>query len=509
MNTLTSIINEELLKDTESISEMTAEEKEDMLQFIIKLSKSQGSDSLYKIMMDDKKEILKENKIRFTNYNRIINKQWKKAFDILEMLILVSFESISYFFDSFNLQAKDEKNILFFALRNIHSKALLVSNEYLTLIRNGYPEGALSRWRTLHELSIIGSFLLKERDNDLCERYLMFSVVQTYKEEEMLREKGHPKHTNKAFFQLKDKYESLMIQYGANYVKGDYGWANDKFGVKAVTSFTQIEEKVNGGLLRGYSKASSNYIHGNNKSSVSSAGVPPMKNGIHLSGPSYYGLSIPIQSVGISLFSVTRIYATPDTMMYASAIEGFLKKLLLLADKIETKIEQIEMSNDKTAKVLLTCFKGEMNSSKILTDKIRKVKYMDKLYLTNSFGSSEKELLKQLDKADYDYIISFGKKPDVSEVIIEISAKRDEKVLSTTFSYTDLVNYLIEQKVSSKSSNNSGDYLCNNIYYKALEVIKDRKLSTKCLFIHIPKLDISFNFDELAVILTNYISEKL
>ncbi|MBR4350726.1 MAG: hypothetical protein IKP98_00655 [Bacilli bacterium] len=133
-------------------------------------------------------------------------------------------------------------------------------------------------------------------------------------------------------------------------------------------------------------------------------------------------------------------------------------------------------------KILYTAFKGKNNSSKILLDNINSD---NKLYLTNSFKTSELELQKELDK-DYDLVISFGQAPlDSNTIKIETTAKGESEYI-TDYDYNDLYNKL-KREYKVIISNNAGNYLCNSIYYYGLKYIKENNLKTKMIFIHIPK----------------------
>ena len=88
-------------------------------------------------------------------------------------------------------------------------------------------------------------------------------------------------------------------------------------------------------------------------------------------------------------------------------------------------------------KILYTAFKGSTNSSKILLDNIKST---HKLYLTNSFETSVKELIKELNN-NYDLIISFGQSPlDLDTIKIETTANGEEK-LKTNYDYMQNYKY--------------------------------------------------------------------
>lgn len=147
-------------------------------------------------------------------------------------------------------------------------------------------------------------------------------------------------------------------------------------------------------------------------------------------------------------------------------------------------------------KILLTAFNGEKNSSKVLLDNI--AKEYDKLYLKNSFETSEKQLLKQIKNNEYDLIISFGEAPlDIDEIKIETQAIRDNDIKNTKFDYLKITNNL-KDNYKIIISKDAGNWYCNNIYYYGLKIIDDLKLKTKMLFIHIPPIDKISDINKLA-----------
>ena len=90
-------------------------------------------------------------------------------------------------------------------------------------------------------------------------------------------------------------------------------------------------------------------------------------------------------------------------------------------------------------KILYTAFKGSTNSSKLLLDDIKST---NKLYLTNSFETSVKELINNLNNNNNNIIISFGQSPLAIDTIkIETTANGEEK-LKTNYNYNKLVSRL-------------------------------------------------------------------
>ena len=148
-------------------------------------------------------------------------------------------------------------------------------------------------------------------------------------------------------------------------------------------------------------------------------------------------------------------------------------------------------------RILFTAFNGKNNSSKILLDKINS---NNKLYLKNSFITSVNQLEKELQKNEYDLIISFGQAPlDMDTIKIEIIGKGDIKY-KTKYNYSPLKNNLVKNNYRVIVSEEAGTYFCNNIYFNGLKYIKENNLNTEMIFIHIPSIDKINNIENLASI---------
>lgn len=331
-------------KNKENI-EKKLEKDPNFLDTLMQKTIESNTELLYKSLEKDKRNMLNNVKRITCGFNKRLYKTWKNAFDNAETLIELSTESAEMYIKEFYSKAKAENNLLFYTLKKIHARAILTSKECLVLLKNGYPDGAFSRWRTLHELCVIAMFLFENKNNDLCESYIDFFHIQAYNEEKVCREKGYPTHTDESFRILKANYDYMINKYGKIYNNGEYGWANN-FLKKTRTTFKDIEDSINMGKFRGYYKSSSAYIYGNFKASEESIGIIPNTEKVLLIGPSNYGLSIPIQNVVISLYTISivflSIYPTIDTITACYIMNKFMESVLSEANKIQIKLEEDE-----------------------------------------------------------------------------------------------------------------------------------------------------------------------
>ena len=155
MNKLEEAFLQLIIKNKEKI-EKQIEENPEFITELLQHSIKSSSDILYDGFDKDKDNELKNTRKYTNGFNSRLYKTWKKPFDYFEALIELIASYTYSFTETFYDEAYKNNNLLFNALQNIQARALLVSRECLTLIKNGYPDGAFSRWRTIYELSVIG-----------------------------------------------------------------------------------------------------------------------------------------------------------------------------------------------------------------------------------------------------------------------------------------------------------------------------------------------------------------
>lgn len=119
-------------------------------------------------MIDDAKKIMHENSLFFRNEEAEIlariNQEWSNAFVTSEAMYMMVFEAVkdySEFVNRMNDSDRRKSIQTYTALKYIHGRGLQQFLEILTLMKNGFADGAYARWRSLYELNIIASFIFK------------------------------------------------------------------------------------------------------------------------------------------------------------------------------------------------------------------------------------------------------------------------------------------------------------------------------------------------------------
>lgn len=131
--------------------------------------------------------------------------------------------------------------------------------------------------------------------------------------------------------------------------------------------------------------------------------------------------------------------------------------------------------------ILLTGFGG--TSSELL---VKKASHKSLILPSNKIVDSQL-LIEEIRLRKYDYIFSFGQKPNIKDKLyIETTAKNMAKRLDTNLEYDKLKNSFEKNRLSVHISDNAGTSFCNALYWNGLNYIYNKGIDTRMIFIHIP-----------------------
>lgn len=131
--------------------------------------------------------------------------------------------------------------------------------------------------------------------------------------------------------------------------------------------------------------------------------------------------------------------------------------------------------------ILLTGFGG--TSSELL---VKKASYKSLILPSNKIVDSQL-LIEEIRLRKYDYVISFGQKPNIKDKLyIETIARNMVERLNTNLDYKKIKTVFENNKLSVLISVNAGTSFCNALYWNGLNYIYNRGIDIKMIFIHIP-----------------------
>jgi hypothetical protein len=280
-------------------------------------------------------------------------RRWARPFDLAEMAMVVAYEVGEEFNAKHHAHAAAENDLVFAVLVRLHARACRIAEEVLTLLKAGFGQGAMARWRVLHEVAVVAYFIA-DHGQDTAERYLLHEGVEAWRAMEEFQARvdrlNEEPFTEDQLREAKERFDDLVARYGKKYA-GPYGWAqkaladeDPKYENQRIT-FSDIENAVTLDHLRPYYRMASHGVHANPKGILFTPDLLPAEPELLLAGPGSTGLADPGQSALISLNQVT---ATLRTYKDGGEATGII--LVALLDLIDEAAEayvatQIDVEN--------------------------------------------------------------------------------------------------------------------------------------------------------------------
>jgi hypothetical protein len=264
----------------------------------------------------DMPAMLKAHRKDMKSFERKLQSDWKKPFDLLEAFLVLAYEAGEEFNDEFRQDETEQENYVLEVLTRLHARACQISSEILVLLRSGFADGAHARWRSLHEIAVVGAFIQKH-GNEMAERYLLHDNIESFKAANLHQKYhealGDTPIPQEEYDSIKSVYEQLISRFGNPY-KNDYGWASSALN-KEKPNFSDIEENSGLDYYRPYYKLASHNVHANPKGLMFKLGLLPETQNLLLAGPSNTGFTDPAQGTAISLGFITiKLITTKPTI---------------------------------------------------------------------------------------------------------------------------------------------------------------------------------------------------
>lgn len=249
---------------------------------------------------------------------------WGEALDALYAVYVVATESAEEYFHRSRDEAVAENDVVWEALLRVHARACHVASEIQALLRSGHAEGAQARWRTLHELNVVASFL-SEHDDALATRYLEHEAITSWRDAEhyqthAARLENEP-FSGEEMAEMKADHDRLVAKYGRDYAR-DWGWAIG--AMKGPLGFATVERATNLSHWRPFYRDANAALHAGSRRLSYRLGVEDAMR-VWLTGPSNAGLDDPGISTSISL-----TMATVTTILYRPSMDDLISARALM-----------------------------------------------------------------------------------------------------------------------------------------------------------------------------------
>ncbi|EEF26002.1 conserved hypothetical protein, partial [Ricinus communis] len=262
-------------------------------------------DQILHSLLSKAPSMLREHRAADRGFERRNFKRWRSAFDAIETMVQIAQEVGEACDVEGRELAMAESDYRFEALSQLFPRAILVAREIIHLLKGGFPDGALSRWRSLHELTVTAMFI-RENDKAIALRYLAtfdFQARRAAKQYNLYAERANLKpFSAEELADMDGRCEMASSMIGGE-IKGDWGWAAPAFSRENAT-FVDLEKAVKMDHWRPRYKWASQHVHSGHRPGDSLLGASEAKQPIMLVGRSNSGFIDPLHMTAISLSQI-------------------------------------------------------------------------------------------------------------------------------------------------------------------------------------------------------------
>ncbi|MCS6624947.1 DUF5677 domain-containing protein [Roseibacterium beibuensis] len=274
-------------------------------------------------------EMLRRSRAEQAAFEKRNFQRWRKAFDLIETVAEIAGEVGGAFNDHNRSSAVSDRDYVFEAVVSLHARSLLIARESIHLCKGGFADGALSRWRSMHECKVVAAFITLH-GQEVALRYLASFDCAALKAARELNEViGHPGYdegfSTEELGRMEQHVAAICAEMGSE-MRHDYGWAG-KVLKNPKPTFASIE--ANAGLAheRPRYRWASQHTHASARPPNRLLGTVEAQQPLHLVGPSNSGMVDPLQFVALALADITKIMLsvrpTLDCKIYGLLLDHF------------------------------------------------------------------------------------------------------------------------------------------------------------------------------------------
>lgn len=191
----------------------------------------QSSTDLLELLKTDWRSEAKRLKSEREAFKKRLHERWGDGISLLRMLITIAREVGSEIHMS-GRKATDAPLSLS-VLTRLHARACQIAEEIVCLLEGGFADGAMARWRTLHEISAV-SALIHEHGEELAERYMEHDAIENARAARQYQ-KYHGRLGVDAIAadeiqEIEERAKALKDKYGKEFGSSN-GWAAKHLGI--------------------------------------------------------------------------------------------------------------------------------------------------------------------------------------------------------------------------------------------------------------------------------------
>lgn len=241
-----------------------------------------------------------------SGFRERLEERWGKPLGQLRMLLTMCREWCQETHERETSREKGKQERVRGLLIRLLVRACQVTDEIICLLENGFADGAMARWRTLHEIAVV-AVVISQYGENIAERYLAHQAVESKKAMDKYlacyKQLGYKPLPIREQKKIQRNYDRAIALYGKPF-KSDYGWAASHLKNGRPT-FADLEAAAGRAEMRSHYQLGNDNIHAGIKSMFVRLGLLDY-TGL-LSGRSNAGLTEPGQNAAHTLTQLSAL----------------------------------------------------------------------------------------------------------------------------------------------------------------------------------------------------------
>jgi hypothetical protein len=235
---------------------------QDELSKTLKKLAAKGSKELFKSLKGDWPAIHADDLAMAGGFEERLETRWGEAFNHIRMLRYVSLQEGGERAKRLGRSRAKNPKVRPHLLLRLHARAVQIVGEILALMEAGYADGAMARWRTLHEVTVV-ALLINDADEDLAIRFVDHEAVGRLQAANLHQRSCAARNQvpipEEEMAALEADQAAVVRKYGPEFKK-EYGWAATYVG-NPDPKFDKLETAAGRATMRQEYKLASYNIH--------------------------------------------------------------------------------------------------------------------------------------------------------------------------------------------------------------------------------------------------------
>jgi Family of unknown function (DUF5677) len=335
-------------EDIKYIVDGTERLRKDHLEPVLRDAAAHISDRLYKYLSSQWTEHSKLLQSDVQGFKERLEARWGDGLSKLRMLLAIVREWADGAHQRRLQASRGKMSVYDEVMLRLHVRACQVTNEVIILLENGFADGAMARWRTLHEITVVAATIARF-GNDIAERYMQYQIIESYDAIEAYErnhnELGFGPIPKRQVARIKKDYERVIARFGKRFAE-EFGWAVHHLKSDRRLAFWRLEREAGKAFMHSPYKFASYNVHASPKGVYFRLGSLDPK-AAYLAGPSNTGLTDPAQHTAVSLFEITMLAIGNNPILEDRVVTQIIARLELEIPKAFWKAQKKLQRDDK------------------------------------------------------------------------------------------------------------------------------------------------------------------